>query len=202
MRTVAYPLLLAAAFAGGCGSPAPAESAPVADDATLTRDALDAYDANKDGSLDATEVGASPALRNAFAALDANRDGKLSKDELQQRFAQYRTAAVSTSTLSVTVKVLLDGRPLAGANVRLVPDRCLESLLTPAAGVTDKDGVAIPAPEDRSVLGVYPGLYTIAVTAPPGTPGLPAKYNTQSTLGREAFAGRGSSTTFELKLSK
>jgi hypothetical protein len=86
----------------------------------------------------------------------------------------------------------LDGRPLEGAEIKLVPAPFLGDAVKPARGVSEPGGVGVlnMAPEDRpenapkNVAIIQPGLYNVEITHP--TVSVPAKYNTQSTLGLEA----------------
>ena len=85
-----------------------------------------------------------------------------------------------------------DGKPLDGAEVKFVPERFLGNRMIVATGKTDENGMArvsIPTsgqPSDPP--GVPQGFYRVEITKP----GLdiPAKYNTQTVLGREVIYGR------------
>jgi hypothetical protein len=177
---------------------------PQYDADAATKAALADYDKNNNGSIEATEADACPALKTAFKAFDTNGDRVISADELKARFARYASAAGGAGAVSTQCRVTFDGAPLAGATVRLVPERCMGESFRPAAGTTDDTGAATIRPEVEGWAGVYPGLYKITVSKPDGAgkETLPARYNAQTTLGREVFEDRGSTVTIELKLTR
>ena len=47
--------------------------------------AMRAYDADKNGALDATELAKAPALKNSLTTMDTNTDGILSHGEIASR---------------------------------------------------------------------------------------------------------------------
>jgi hypothetical protein len=149
------------------------------------QEALNQYDANKDGFLDKNELKACPALASCLKAVDKNRDGRLSGDEISERINYYQTSRVGLS--AVAVKVTLDGKPLAGATVTLVPERFLGDEVKPASGVTDARGVANVATEGVEVPGVACAMFRIHVSKKDtgGRETLPARYNQNTTLGAE-----------------
>ena len=63
------------------------------------QEALNQYDANKDGFLDKNELKACPALASCFKAVDKNRDGRLSRDEISERINHYQTSRVGLSAV-------------------------------------------------------------------------------------------------------
>ena len=88
----------------------------------------------------------------------------------------------------------MDGRPLSGATVKLIPEKYLGDEIKAAVGVTNDGGSAtmrIPdedLPEaQRGIVGVHYGTYKVEITHP--TMKIPAKYNTQTTLGYETERG-------------
>src|SRR4051812_20607650 len=99
----------ACALAAGCGGKDSSTAPPQYDPDDSTRAVLNAYDANKNGSIEAAEAEASPALKAAFRAIDTNRDGVLSADELRQRFARYDEVTSGAGSLTVTCQVTVDG---------------------------------------------------------------------------------------------
>ncbi len=97
----------------------------------------------------------------------------------------------------------LNGRPLAEAEVKLVPEKYLGDEITTAWGKTTPSGIASmdirdedsPATE-QGLRGVHCGTYKIEINHP--TLKIPAKYNTETTLGYETEMGNPSFTV-ELK---
>jgi hypothetical protein len=149
------------------------------------QEALAQYDINKDGFLDKDELKHCPALASSLKALDKNRDGRLSGSEKRERISSYQTNRIGLAALAV--KITLDGKPLAGATVTLVPEKFLGGAIKPAAGVTDTRGVANVATEGVEVPGVACGMFRIQVSKKDtgGRETLPARYNQNTTLGVE-----------------
>lgn len=75
------------------------------------------------------------------------------------------------------------GRPLADAKVRLVPEPFLADLLGVAEGVTNSNGTAALKIASRTRTGAPFGYYRLEVTSDKVK--IPAKYNTETTLGVE-----------------
>jgi hypothetical protein len=193
MLRLRCPIIICALAAGltGCGrsSDTGRVPEPAYDPEGMVQAALRDYDKNKDGAIDQTEAAACPGLRSAFAGIDANGDGKLSADELQTRFAAYR----STGTIASAVKVTLNGAPLADATVKFTPEPCMLGSILEFTGQTGDDGIVprFAGSDGKDYEGLQAGLYRLSVTKGDV---VPARYNTKSTLGAEVFGGRGSSS--------
>jgi hypothetical protein len=180
-------LMLSLATVIGCSGSVPAQVASADVDPTAAAaNALASYDANKDGSLDASELSKCPALAGSLAGLDANGDHKLSGDEISQKLSAIQ--ASGSNLTGTQCAVYLAGQPLAGATVKLVPPDILEGSLAPAEGVADDQGVARPSIGDENLPEklkgaplVYPGLYAVEITHPDRQ--IPARYNAQTELG-------------------
>ena len=201
MRTTApgaaLALLAGLAGCGGSRGPAPPPVSP----ASATEQALAEYDANKDGALDAKELEHSPGLKALLTALGKDAGGHLTADELRQHLQALRDAGAGRTRASC--QVLFDGRPLAGATVRYVPEKFLGSGFKPAAGTTDAAGFASPVTEGEQE-GITPGLYRVEVSKndAQGRETIPARYNTQTTLGCAVgfqTRGAGGGVVFQLK---
>ncbi|HET6576642.1 MAG TPA: hypothetical protein VFG68_23795 [Fimbriiglobus sp.] len=164
--------------------------------------ALAEYDANKDGALDAKELEACPGLLSALKRADKNKDGRLTADEIAERLAYFQQAGMQ---LDVNVEVALDGRPLAGATVTLVPEKIMGSTTRSASAVTDQEGTGYLTTEGDTGDPVAPGYYRIKVSKTvQGREVVPPKYNAQTVLGQEIVPdamGRGSSHTVRLRLT-
>jgi hypothetical protein len=192
-------LALVAALVG-CGSdrvPGPPPVSPP----SATGQALAAYDANKDGALDAKELEHSPGLKALTAALGKGPGGRLTADELTQQLQSLRDGGAGLTRAACQVR--LDGRPLAGATVRYVPEAFLGPGFKPATGTTDAAGFATLVTEGGPE-GVTPGLYRVEVskTDDHGRETVPARYNAQTTLGCQVGVqarGAGSDVVFQLK---
>ena len=197
MRYTALVFLIALAGCGGHRVPGP----PAVSPSSATEQALAAYDANKDGALDAKELEQSPGLMALLTALDKGPGGRLTADELTQQLQSLRDSGVGVTRASC--KVFLDGRPLAGASSRYIPERFLGPSFKPATGTTDASGHASLVTEGEED-GIMPGLYRVEISKKDaqGRETIPARYNTQTTLGCQiGFATRsaGSDVVFQLK---
>lgn len=161
---------------------------PKFDPAAATAAAQAEFDANGDGKFSEEELKKSPGLAAALAAFDGDNDASLSADELKAGLERFRLEGASLITL--TCRVSHNGGPLEGATVTLVPEPFMGEALKPATGVTARTGGAglsvadeeIPAAVRGKVKGAHCGIFRVVVTHP--TVKVPAKYNTETELGR------------------
>jgi hypothetical protein len=184
----AVPVLV---FVVGCASSSTPEVHARAsyDPDALTSAAFAEYDRDKNGALEGAELDACPALKSALAGIDTNRDWKISTAELRSRFEGY--AASNAATVSVGVSVTLDGKPLADATVQFVPEPFMGATVQEATGKTGADGAVTSFTSGgQQYAGLQPGLYRVRITQEGGA-AIPARFNTQTTLGAEVFGGRG-----------
>jgi len=148
--------------------------------------AISQYDTNADGALSKVELDKCPGVKRAIRLYDTNGDSTVSEEEIVYRIRGWQERRVGM--MSVTCSVRMDGRPLSGATIRLVPEKYLGDNVKIAAGITIEDGMAFLAiddadlPEDQKGLGaVHVGVYKVQITHPSRS--IPAKYNTNTTLG-------------------
>ena len=159
-----------------------------ADDAASQ--AIELYDKNADARLDASELAACPSLNAALPMYDADKDGSLAEAEIAAGIGSW--AASGAGAIPLPFRVTLDGKPLAGAQLKLTPAPFLGDAVKPALGEADAagGGTFTMAPEDRpanvpkSLPVMQPGLYRVEITHP--TVQVPAKYNVETTLGVES----------------
>ena len=136
-----------------------------------------------------------------LAIYDVDNNKKVSLQEFEDRLRNSAVAGVGLTKL--TIQVRLNGRPLRGAEVKLVPEAYLGPNVKTAWGKTNGRGSAImdirdedlPASE-KGLIGVHYGTYKVEITHP--TVQIPAKYNSQTTLGYETQRGNPD-YRFELK---
>ncbi|MFM8986149.1 MAG: hypothetical protein ACKONH_08850 [Planctomycetia bacterium] len=123
-----------------------------------------------------------PAVSAGRAVLDANRNGTVSTAELEGWLRQVRDSRVAITGL--TVRVTHGGKPLADADVRLVPEACMGPGIKEAAGRTDASGGCALTIPGGSPPGVNCGLYRVSISGR-GNDGreLASKYNSATTLG-------------------
>lgn len=152
-------------------------------DPQAAANALEMFDADKDGSLLGPELDKAPGLKAAMPQIDADGDGGVSAVEIQARIERW--AATKMGRMTVSCLVTRDGSPVPGVEVRLVPEPFLKGTVQTAVGTTDPRGIALPsAPEsEETPRGVGPGFYRVEITG--GDPPVPAKFNTATTLGVE-----------------
>lgn len=176
----------------GCSrGPTPVKP-PYIDPAAASREAMELYDADHDGKLSDKELEACPGILMHRDLYDTDHDGKISREEVEDRIKKLRASHIGLTRLGVQVR--LDGRPLAGATVKLVPEKYLGSDIKGAVGITGPAGSAslsipdedLPAAQ-HGLTGVHYGTYKVEITHP--TIKIPAKYNTQTTLGYETERG-------------
>jgi hypothetical protein len=166
---------------GGCWRPPPRINAVKAG-----RLALEMYDADKDGKLSGAELDKCPGLKAALARVNLGGGNYVDYEMIKARIQAWQASKLGRMWLRCMVRH--NGQPLAGAEVKLVPEPFLKTgseELETASGTTDAKGVAmlsIPlrAPEPP---GVPPGFYRVEISKR----GLkiPAKYNTETILGQE-----------------
>jgi hypothetical protein len=188
-RTTAALAVVAVMMAGCSGRPGRVAT-PAVDPDDAAEQAIEEFDRNGDAALSKEELAACPSLLDALPAYDTSRDGALTGEEVAAGIDAWSQRAVGAISLPFVVR--LDGRPLADAQIRLIPAAFLGDAVKPALGVADAAGAGAlnMAPEDRpanipkGLPMIQPGLYTVQITHP--TAQIPAKYNVQSGLGLEA----------------
>ena len=187
----------------GCsGGPTPVDVPHIQVEETADA-AFSQYDKNGDGLLKKDELLKCPALLDAMKnRIDKNKDHQLSKEELIDRLTTWVSGGVGASFFSC--RVTNKGQPLAGAQVKLVPEKFFGDVIQPATGTTDRTGKALLAmdashlPSDlQNLRAVQQGLYRVEITHPNAN--IPAKYNTETTLGVEvSFEGGRNFVSFKL----
>ncbi|MCH2113301.1 MAG: hypothetical protein MK171_00085 [Pirellulales bacterium] len=146
--------------------------------------AMEQYDANGDGTIGANELKDAPSLHSAIANLDTDSDGAVSAEEVAARIREWQETEVGLIT-GISCRVTYKGAPLAGATVIFEPEKFLGDSVRSCVGTTSKRGRAGLRMPDAShkIPGASPGFYRIKITSPHVE--IPAKYNTQTVLGRE-----------------
>ena len=153
----------------GC-SGGPSRVVPPGIDADLAgQQAVAQYDQDGDDLLSKEELASCPGILNRLEQIDTDQDDHVSADEIAQRIGMWQESKVALMPLGV--RVTLNGKPLAGADVKFIPEAFLGDAVKPAAGQTDAYGMVSPAiasdqlPEDLSdIRGVHLGLYQVEIT--------------------------------------
>ena len=179
---------LAMVFLAGCNRGPGAIPPPDVDADEAAEAAIELHDGDGDGQLSKDEWSKSPALLFVAAPYDTNHDGALSADEIGSGIDIWKRTGVGVRFVPFAVQ--WNGRPLPGATVRLVPAPFLGESIKAATGETNQSGSGQLnlATEDRpknapNIALMQPGLYQVEITHP--SVKIPAKYNTQTTLGIE-----------------
>ncbi len=188
LRSLGGWSLCALALVGCSSAPARVTAPPINPNAGT--DAVTKLDKNADGGIDATEAKLAPAFleTGAKGRLDANADGKVTADEITARVNKWAESQIGITQYSLAIT--LDGRPLEGATIKLVPEDWLGTEIKGGTGETDASGRAniTMAPGDlkkgeEGLQGMRLGYYKVEVTHPSAT--IPAKYNTATEIGVE-----------------
>jgi hypothetical protein len=181
---------LCAVLGTGCGGGASRVRPVEIDASSASSEAIELYDKDGDGALAGGELNAVPGLKKNLQRYDRDSDQRVTGDEIAARLGDW--ADNKLALMGCTYIVTLDGRPLADAEVTLVPEAYLGPNVKPATGVTGPNGLTrlSHAPEDlpkssngRPIPGVKGGTYKLVITHP--SKQLPAKYNTATELGEE-----------------
>jgi hypothetical protein len=147
------------------------------------------YDTDQGGSLSKSELADLASVRRSWGLYDTDGDAEISREEFQQRLEAVFDRRASLVTASCLV--MRKGKPLEGAEVRLVPEEFLSDVLPSAVGKTREDGATVlglaeedlPAGAPRVRDLMRPGLYRVQIEHASQT--IPEKYNSQTVLGQE-----------------
>lgn len=189
-RSIAIACLALCLLLNGCyDGPSSLHVSPAIDSSSdCSLRALEAHDRNNDGYLAGDELSTCPGLLMSLEKIDSDGDKRISVNELQARLDQWLHHDVGL--VSFACRVTANGRPLEGAEVKLVPEEFLGSGLKTAIGHTDSRGNAVislpasdlpPGNESRRVM--QPGIYRVQITHP--RTNIPRVYNQETILGCE-----------------
>jgi hypothetical protein len=182
-----FVVVVAMVAASGCFFGGPSRVHPPGISASAAGSgAMDQYDTDKDGVVKGPELDKAPSLKAAIKQLDTNHDGGVSADEVSDRVAAWQKSKVGLMSLACTVK--MNKKPLSGATVTFEPEKFLGTNVKPATGKTDKNGIANVTIQvaQGEPNGVACGLYLVRISKEEGgKETVPARYNTQTTLGKE-----------------
>ncbi len=175
--------------------------APQIDAAAAGAKAIAQFDVNRDGKLSGDELYLCPGLNAAIEKLDPKDKREITAEKITERIKTWQKSKIGRMALTCTV--LRNGKPLAGAEVRFVPENFLGEAYQVATGTTDNNGMAqisIPTTGPDDPPGVPCGFYNVEI-AKPGEY-IPTKYNANTILGQEIAldaAGITEGVKFELE---
>jgi hypothetical protein len=146
--------------------------------------AVEMCDSDKNGTISGAELDKCPGLKAALAKIDASGGGKITAEKIAARIKQWQENSIGR--MQVYCTVLRKGKPLAGAEVTFVPESFLGDDIKTASGKTNSRGraaISVLTTSRKDLPGVALGLYRVEITKPGES--IPAKYNTETTLGQE-----------------
>ncbi len=168
-----------------CHSVPKAPDKPDLDSAAAGAAAIEQYDTNGDGKLDAKEIAKSPPLRFALKRIDTDGDGAITADEISARIVAWEEGGAIL--MSPAIVVTLNGKEVEGATVTMEPEEFLQPAIKACSGVTNEFGAVDLTGAHEEYPGIHYGLYRVKISKMEnGKESIPAKYNTQTTLGYEA----------------
>lgn len=187
--------VLAVAALTGCSGSSPPPVPTVSWNAAQVADAaFQEYDADRNGSLQGTEL--SPGLRAFAANADQNKDGTLTREEVVQRLQRH--LELGTGIQGVGGMITHNGNPVKGVTVTLIPEKFMASFTKPATGTSDDRGSFQLATEDQPLPGVRPGVYSVKLSG--GSMPIPDKYGENSEVGTEVGGDQVSVIAIDLGL--
>ena len=192
MRNWLHISVAFAALVGGCSGGPEYVKPPKIDPASAATQALELYDKNHDGKLNQEELAQCPGVLISIEKYDTNHDKMIDEEEFRTRLQDLLKHGTGGTELAANVKY--QGKPLAGATVVFEPEPYLGDDIQMAQGITSNAGIAslgippekVPAALQKMKLIQY-GTFKVRVTHPTMT--IPAKFNTETTLGYETISG-------------
>ncbi len=172
---------------------------PPIDPPKVLRAIMTQADRDENGSLEADELSIIPALQTSLTALDTDTDGSLSRDEIRAWLERVKSDAYAQQQAPFTIRY--QGKPLANAFVKIVPEECMGGTIEPAEGTTNDQGMVFLNIQTRRVPGARCGLYRLEVSGrtSKGKP-IPSKYSQNSPIGVALGGGLPQVITPEIDL--
>jgi len=196
-------VLLGVAIAAGWGcSRKPSRVYPPGINASSAgKEAMAQYDTDGDGVVKGEELDKAPSLKAAIQNLDKNGDGGVSAEEVTARVEAWQESRIGRMSLGCVVRH--NGSPLSGAEVTYEPEKFLGEEIKASVGTSDENGVVSLTIPESDPPGAACGLYLVRISKKEGgQETIPAKYNTETTLGAEAAqdaAGIEEGVTYDLQ---
>ena len=164
---------LVAGIVGCSGRPARVPP-PSVDAAIAGQQAIDTYDQDGNGALSREELQACPSLLGSFGSLDTDSSDDLISSEIEARIQGWLQS--KAGLVSCRLRIMLDGRPLSGAEVVLEPVSFLAAGVLPASGVTTRQGyVQLSVPKEHlpapTIQAMNWGFYDVKVMGQAGENG-------------------------------
>ncbi len=182
--------LLGMVLLTGCSGQSTWIDPPQIDADVSAQKAMELYDVDGNGNLDATELAKAPGLNAAIKTLDTNSDDQVSKNEIADRIRSWQEN--NAGLTSILCNVIMNGYPLEGATVTFEPESFLGDDMQTAVGTTTRHGVTSPSipkenrPSPDTPSGLQLGFYRVRVSKIlDGKETIPEKYNLETGLGQQ-----------------
>src|SRR3972149_5931888 len=163
--------------------------APSISASSAGQEAMEMYDANKDGKISGAELDKVPALISGLVPLNSSKEKGITAADITARIEKWKESKSGRMAFSCTIT--RKGKPLAGAEVKFVPEKFLGSKMPVCTGTTSDLGYVsvsepVEGPDDPK--GIPPGYHRREITK--AGENIPAKYNTQTIFGIEIAPDR------------
>jgi hypothetical protein len=176
----------------GCSRGPARVPAPSIDPEAAARQAIELYDKNHDLALSGEELTRCPGIRATLSMYDQDGNGLVDEHEIARRLGELLKNRVGLTQLRS--RVTYRGGPLSEATVVFEPEPYLGDELQAAQGTTGAHGSAQMSiaeenlPQNvRHMKLIHYGTYKVRITHPEIK--LPARYNSETTLGYETRVG-------------
>jgi hypothetical protein len=178
-RTLLF--LILAPLTAGCGSGG--VPAPRYDPEGMARAAMEEYDKNHDGKLDASELDNCPALKSALPSIAKDKQPYITEEDIAERLREFQQSKIGL--LATRCRVTRDGAPVPGVTVTFVPERFMGNTIKSGSGISDMHGNAVISTETLPGLGL--GYYRIEASLKDvgEKETLPPQFNANTKLGHE-----------------
>jgi hypothetical protein len=133
------------------------------DPVVVGKRAIELYDSDKNGSIDATELKQSPALASALTRIDANKNGAISEEEIADRIRKYQE---QSDLVPLSLHIERNLAPVSGATIVFEPDKLMGEGLITFQGTSDSSGAVVLVGEGVDLPGLPLGLYRVRVSGP------------------------------------
>ena len=180
---------LASIIVAGCSHGPARVTAPKISASSVAAKAIEQYDADHDGKLSGAELDACSSIKSALDKIDTTSDGTVTAEKLTARIQAWQKGV---ARIGFGCTVLHNGEPLAGADVKFVPEKFMGGSYPTGTGKTSglgKADVTMPAIEGQTIGPACP-RGSIASRSP-----RPATTFRQSTTPRPRWARKSPSTT-------
>lgn len=182
-------LVVGVLFLAGCGGQAKRVYAPSMNASAVAKAAIAEF--GSDGKINAEQLKKVPSL-----AVLADNEGNVTEAAIKDRIEAWQKTRLGRVMWSCGV--LHNGKPLGNAKVKFVPEKFLGTGFPGAEGTTGPEGSTSIRIPNLDPPGLALGFYRVEITKEGES--IPAKFNTETTLGQAIESGSiGLGNTYDLK---